>query len=176
MTDFEVVIEDSADKYDILLEAFDRRIKNSKLKKVTREGKSEWNVGGGGWFSKGSILFYQRRNDIICRVIPEKNIFYRCMTVNIFGTWSYALPPRIYSEVVRVIEEVYDDVIGAEEEAQTEILDWCIVCDRIINDDEEITKCPYCYGLAHIDHLLKYIEVKGRCPSCGKELKKYKLV
>jgi predicted RNA-binding Zn-ribbon protein involved in translation (DUF1610 family) len=113
---------------------------------------------------RGIILIYQKRNDIVCRLIPDNE--------------GGLLPSKLNNEVSRALGKAYDEVIGPLDEARTKIsmIDRCIICNLIIGENDEITKCPYCSGLAHRDHMLEYIKVKGQCPSCGKELKRYELV
>jgi C4-type Zn-finger protein len=46
----------------------------------------------------------------------------------------------------------------------------CPVCKSDIRKSDPVVSCPYCGTLAHRDHLLEYLHVKGNCPSCGKRL------
>jgi hypothetical protein len=52
----------------------------------------------------------------------------------------------------------------------------CIVCLLPMAPGSEITKCPHCGGIAHKDHLLEWIKVKGFCPKCKNKLTEYDLI
>jgi len=42
----------------------------------------------------------------------------------------------------------------------------CVVCNLIIEDDEETDSCPECGALGHRDHFREWIHVNGKCPIC----------
>jgi hypothetical protein len=52
----------------------------------------------------------------------------------------------------------------------------CTVCLLPMAPGSEITKCPHCGGIAHKDHLLEWIKVKGFCPKCKNKLTEYDLI
>jgi hypothetical protein len=47
----------------------------------------------------------------------------------------------------------------------------CMVCHQFLGQGEELSKCPYCKQLSHRAHLLEWLRVKGRCPSCEQKLR-----
>jgi len=42
----------------------------------------------------------------------------------------------------------------------------CVVCNLIIEEDEETDSCPECGALGHRDHFREWIHVNGKCPIC----------
>jgi hypothetical protein len=100
MQELEGVLWGLADLYDIFLEAFDKRIQNSNLKKVTRMGEYEWHVSDSG--SKSYILVYQRGNDIIC-----------WLKMGISGILSFIIP---------LVTKIEIAIRNAITEAETDIL------------------------------------------------------
>ncbi len=46
----------------------------------------------------------------------------------------------------------------------------CSVCALPIAKGEPIATCPECGQLAHVDHLLEWLHVKGVCPNCKSRL------
>jgi predicted RNA-binding Zn-ribbon protein involved in translation (DUF1610 family) len=46
----------------------------------------------------------------------------------------------------------------------------CTVCNQPIEEDEEEVRCPHCSNIAHKTHMLEYLHVHGKCPSCGHSL------
>jgi predicted Zn-ribbon and HTH transcriptional regulator len=46
----------------------------------------------------------------------------------------------------------------------------CIVCDQPLEEGEQIVQCPKCKKIAHKAHMLEWLHVHGKCPSCGQEL------
>ena len=213
MTDFEVVIPDSAYEFDNFVEHFDQQIKYSNLKRAAKIAQTEWDLSG-GILSKGRVNIYRSANNIIVRVKSEIDIVPIILIIIlslligiIFLVIASDNQKKIDSEVRRAIESAKTKIlmkaptkpasiryVGKKKlmdcpscgEALYKIgsfcpycgfkLEKCIVCNLIIGKDDEITKCPYCSGIAHRDHILEYIKVKGQCPICGKELKKYELV
>ncbi|MFB0562900.1 MAG: zinc-ribbon domain-containing protein [Candidatus Lokiarchaeia archaeon] len=213
MTDFEVVIPDSAYEFDNFVEHFDQQIKYSNLKRAAKIAQTEWDLSG-GILSKGRVNIYRSANNIIVRVKSEIDIVPIILIIIlslligiIFLVIASDNQKKIDSEVRRAIESAKTKILmetrtktvsipildkekimdcpGCGEALYEEAnfcpycgfkLENCIVCNRIIGKEDEITKCLHCSGLAHRDHLLEYIKVKGRCPNCGKGLKKYELV
>jgi predicted RNA-binding Zn-ribbon protein involved in translation (DUF1610 family) len=51
----------------------------------------------------------------------------------------------------------------------------CTICNQPIEEDEEEVRCPYCSNMAHKTHMLEYLHVHGKCPSCGHSLTESKL-
>jgi predicted nucleic acid-binding Zn-ribbon protein len=45
-----------------------------------------------------------------------------------------------------------------------------MVCKASLEKNDEMLFCPFCGSLAHKDHLLEWLHVKGYCPSCGRHL------
>ena len=185
MVDFEIVIYDFADIYDIFLETFDRRIRNSIIKNITRVKDPCWDVRYGGSISY--IFIYPRGNDLICWV---RNA----------GSKTEI---EVRSAVVDVQTEIYLYDLNKPEteinEGKNRIVDCpkcgtplsrdanfclycgldlkkCMVCNLIIGRGEEVVKCPNCSELAHRAHLLEYLKIKAQCPLCGKPLNKNKII
>jgi hypothetical protein len=52
----------------------------------------------------------------------------------------------------------------------------CSVCNQNIEEGEEAVGCPTCRRLAHKVHMLEWLHVHGRCPSCGHDLTEPKLL
>jgi len=52
------------------------------------------------------------------------------------------------------------------------VVEKCMVCALPIKDDQENEKvyCPHCRNPAHKKHLIEWINLKGICPLCRKEL------
>ena len=48
----------------------------------------------------------------------------------------------------------------------------CVVCKEELSRSDDVVFCPHCYGLAHRNHLIKWLHDRGQCPSCGKDLKR----
>ncbi|MDD1779122.1 MAG: hypothetical protein LUQ65_13225 [Candidatus Helarchaeota archaeon] len=46
----------------------------------------------------------------------------------------------------------------------------CVVCNLIIEDDEQTQSCPECGALGHRDHFREWVHVNGKCPICKKPL------
>lgn len=42
----------------------------------------------------------------------------------------------------------------------------CVVCNLIIEEDEETEACPECGALGHRDHFREWIHINGKCPIC----------
>lgn len=195
MQEFEEVVWGLADLYDIFLEALDKRIQNSNLKKVTRMGEYEWHVSDSG--SKSYILVYQRGNDIIC-----------WLKIGTSGILSFILPlvTKIEVAVRNAITEADTDILMEGTTKPTPLkmskrrmvlcpncgssisrdinfcpkcgseLEKCIICNLVIGKNQKIAKCPSCGGLAHRTHFLEYLRIKTQCPTCGKWVKKEELV
>jgi uncharacterized Zn-finger protein len=211
MAEFEIVVPNSADRYDEFLELFDRRIKISSLKRVARLGRASWDFSG-GFLSKGSLQVYLRGNDICCRVSTEIEAFLIVivMILNlliglIFLVVALGNQKKIEREIRIAVESATTQILISapkkpvkipvvEEEKTMDCPSCgkalpedakfcphcgfqlkCMVCNLPLGRDK-IIRCPYCSSLAHRDHLLEYIKVKGKCPSCGKKLKKDELV
>lgn len=213
MTNFEVVIPDSADNFDIFVEHFDQQIKISNLKRVAKIGQSVWDLSG-GILSKGNVQIYRRADNIICEVKAEIDIIPIILVMLlslliglILVIFAYDNKKKIEVEVRRTIESAKIKILMEAPARTVSIsnvdkeklmncpscgkalykegnfcpycgfkLERCIVCNLTIGKEDEITRCPYCSGIAHRDHMLEYIKVKGQCPICGKELKKYELL
>jgi len=47
----------------------------------------------------------------------------------------------------------------------------CSVCKLPISFGVETAECPHCENIAHREHLLEWIKVKGSCPVCQRHLK-----
>jgi len=46
----------------------------------------------------------------------------------------------------------------------------CVVCNLIIEEDEQVETCPECGALGHRDHFREWVHVNGKCPICKKPL------
>lgn len=46
----------------------------------------------------------------------------------------------------------------------------CMVCKQFIGQEELYNSCPHCKQLAHRNHLLEWLKVKGTCPYCKRNL------
>lgn len=44
----------------------------------------------------------------------------------------------------------------------------CAVCGRPLEATDPVSQCPHCEAMAHQDHLLDWIRLKGNCPACRK--------
>lgn len=212
MADFEMVVPNSANRYDEFVEYLDQQIKFSNLKRVIRLGRASWDISG-GFLSKGRAQIYLRGNDIICRINTEVEIFPIILIIILTALIGLIIlvialdnQKRIEREVRRAIESAKTQILVRAPKKPVKIrvedrekfmdcpgcgktlyeeanfcpycgfkMDRCIVCNRFLGKGK-ITKCPYCSGLAHRDHLLEYVKVKGQCPACGKELKIHELV
>lgn len=51
----------------------------------------------------------------------------------------------------------------------------CMVCDLQLSSADEIVHCPHCGNLAHKDHLLEWLHVKGSCPICHQNIEENEL-
>ncbi len=220
MTDFEILIPDSADEFDTFVEHFDQQIKNSNLKRAAKIAQTEWDLSG-GILSKGNVNIHRSANNIIVHVKSKIDVLVIIIVIVLFllmGLITVLLGIIILAIALNNESKIGTEVRRATESAKTKILmkasyrietgldmgkkkitecpscgkplskeggfcpycgsklEKCTVCNLIIGKDDEITKCPYCSGIAHRDHILEYIKIKGECPRCGKELKKYELV
>ncbi|MBS7249269.1 MAG: zinc ribbon domain-containing protein [Candidatus Freyarchaeota archaeon] len=212
MAEFEIVVPNSADRYDEFLEFFERQIKISSLKRVARLGRASWDFSG-GFLSKGSLQVYLRGNNICCRVSTEIEAFPIVIVIIlnlliglIFLVIALSNQKKMEREIRTAVESARTQILISapkkpvkipvvEEEKTMDCpgcgetlpkdanfcphcgfqLEKCMVCNLPLGGDK-IIRCPYCSGLAHRDHLLEYIKVKGKCPICGKKLKKDELV
>jgi uncharacterized CHY-type Zn-finger protein len=52
----------------------------------------------------------------------------------------------------------------------------CGVCHLSINEFEELRTCPLCHSMAHREHLLEWVKIKGKCPSCNSNLKEIEII
>ena len=55
------------------------------------------------------------------------------------------------------------------------IIGHCIVCDLVIEENDDFITCPRCSALAHKLHLLEWIKIKGYCPNCNNPIKQIDL-
>jgi predicted RNA-binding Zn-ribbon protein involved in translation (DUF1610 family) len=46
----------------------------------------------------------------------------------------------------------------------------CTVCNQPIEESEEVAQCSFCGKTAHKTHMLEWLHVHGKCPSCGHSL------
>ena len=46
----------------------------------------------------------------------------------------------------------------------------CVVCNLIIEEDEQTQSCPECGAIGHRDHFREWVHVNGKCPICKKQL------
>jgi hypothetical protein len=189
MADFEVVVRGLADRIKLFLKYFDWIINHSHLDEVTKIGMSEWDLWRNWGSASGRVSITPIGNNIICRATIREN---------------YAFP--LLEEVVRnVIEDAKRIIIAETPEpippgsGKTKLrdcpvcgralysevvscpfcgskLEKCIVCKLVIEKEQEIVICPYCAGRAHRDHILEYVKIKGRCPSCRNALRKESLL
>jgi hypothetical protein len=51
----------------------------------------------------------------------------------------------------------------------------CIVCNLPINKGEELVRCPCCGNLAHRDHMLEWLHIRGYCPVCSEKISESEL-
>ena len=42
----------------------------------------------------------------------------------------------------------------------------CMICRKVILDNEEIFTCPTCNTIFHLPHLAEWLHIKGACPTC----------
>jgi Zn finger protein HypA/HybF involved in hydrogenase expression len=64
----------------------------------------------------------------------------------------------------RVIEEHQVDI------PETDVVGTCIVCNSNLDSADDLLFCPHCGRPAHKIHLLEWLHVKNRCPSCGEHI------
>ena len=50
------------------------------------------------------------------------------------------------------------------------VLPKCVICNLIIEDDDEIETCPECGAIGHRAHFREWVHVKGTCPICKKHI------
>nr|MDO8082982.1 hypothetical protein [Candidatus Freyarchaeota archaeon] len=204
MADFEVVTLPYAGKIKSFCEYLDRLLKSSGNLGVTKIGMAEWKLIGDG-YSRAKIRIYPRGNYIVCEFKTDIDTIAlgHPHSRNMAERAGFKLERKIRTAIenakIMMLEEASTkptSTIHADEKEILECpgcsgtLNWnmnfcpfcglklvkCIVCNHIIDKDQEIAICSHCAGSAHRDHLLEYLKVKGRCPSCGKELKKDELV
>jgi hypothetical protein len=46
----------------------------------------------------------------------------------------------------------------------------CMVCNLPIRAGEEVARCPHCRNVAHKEHMLEWLHVRGTCPACGEHI------
>ncbi|TFG04882.1 MAG: hypothetical protein EU536_03555 [Promethearchaeota archaeon] len=46
----------------------------------------------------------------------------------------------------------------------------CVICNLIIEDEDEIETCPECGAIGHRTHFREWTHVKGTCPICKKNI------
>lgn len=46
----------------------------------------------------------------------------------------------------------------------------CVVCNLPVNKGENLVRCPCCGNLAHKDHMLEWLHIKGCCPVCSEKI------
>ncbi|NVM29322.1 MAG: zinc ribbon domain-containing protein [Candidatus Helarchaeota archaeon] len=46
----------------------------------------------------------------------------------------------------------------------------CVVCNLVIDDDDEIETCTECGAVGHRTHFREWVHVKGSCPICKKNI------
>lgn len=184
MAVFEVVIRDFADRIKLFLKYFDYIINHSDLE-VIKIGMSEWVLNGDVGYSRGRVSVTPMGNNVVCRVTTWENYA--------FPTVEKAVRNAIDNAKRVIIAETPEPITPST--SMTKLMDCpgcgralyrevtfcpfcgskmekCTVCKLIIEKDQEIVRCPYCNGLAHKDHILEYVKVKGRCPSCRNALRK----
>ncbi|HUX98455.1 MAG TPA: zinc ribbon domain-containing protein [Candidatus Deferrimicrobium sp.] len=42
----------------------------------------------------------------------------------------------------------------------------CVICNLLIDEDDEIQTCPECGAVGHRAHFREWVHVKGKCPIC----------
>ena len=213
MTVFEIVIPDHADRYASFLEFFDRQLKYSDLKRVTRVGLDHWDLSG-GILSKGMVQIRRSGDDIVCLVeanIDVVPVVIIAILSLLFGLIFLVIALDNRSKLEREVRRTIDDArtristldisepvsktkpersvlfncpsCGTALKRKTrfcpycgEKLEICIVCGHLVGGEQRIAECPYCSGIAHREHLLEYVKIKGKCPRCGKGLKKEEVI
>ncbi len=155
MAEFEVVVPNSADKYDAFLEFFDRQINFSSLKRVARLGRASWDFRG-GFLTKGGLQVYLRGNDIYCRVNTEIEILpiilliiFATLIGLIFLVIALDNQKKIEREVRRAIENTGAHILASTPKkpvkipvAEEEITMGCPGCGKAIPHDANF--CPHC--------------------------------
>jgi hypothetical protein len=68
------------------------------------------------------------------------------------------------------IEKVLLDLKKERILLHTEAKAKCAVCEKKIEIFDEVLSCPICGAKGHKDHFLEWIQMKGNCPVCKKEL------
>jgi hypothetical protein len=46
----------------------------------------------------------------------------------------------------------------------------CCVCNLALNKGDEAVRCPFCLNVAHKDHMLEWLHVRGSCPVCQRRV------
>jgi predicted RNA-binding Zn-ribbon protein involved in translation (DUF1610 family) len=189
MTDFEVVVWNLADRIKLFLKYFEWMINHLGLYEVFKIGMSEWDLMRYWGSERGRLSITPIGNNIVCRVRIRDDYHNPPVEPLVRNAIEYArrmviaespepTPPKTIPP--NSVKTKLGDCPACGKALHWELdscpfcgskLEKCIVCNLIIGENDEITKCPYCSGLAHRDHMLEYIKVKGQCPSCGKELK-----
>jgi tRNA(Ile2) C34 agmatinyltransferase TiaS len=53
---------------------------------------------------------------------------------------------------------------------ETGVVGTCIVCNSNLDSNDDLLFCPHRGRPAHKVHLLEWLHVKNRCPSCGEHI------
>jgi hypothetical protein len=51
----------------------------------------------------------------------------------------------------------------------------CVVCNLPTKEGEELVRCPCCGNLAHKNHMLEWLHIRGCCPVCGEKISESEL-
>ena len=51
----------------------------------------------------------------------------------------------------------------------------CCVCNLTLSKGEEAVRCPFCLNVAHKDHMLEWLHVRGSCPVCQRHVSESEL-
>lgn len=54
------------------------------------------------------------------------------------------------------------------EEKKVEV---CMICKLALKSDKPVSQCPMCQSMFHIDHIIEWLNLKGKCPVCQQNLR-----
>ncbi len=52
----------------------------------------------------------------------------------------------------------------------------CSVCRSGVSSTEKLSKCPHCNNIAHTNHIIEWLNIKGICPICRNKLSPDELI
>nr|MDO8082712.1 hypothetical protein [Candidatus Freyarchaeota archaeon] len=49
----------------------------------------------------------------------------------------------------------------------------CMICGKVLTENDDQVMCPYCFENACREHLMEYLEKDERCPNCKRPIKEF---